>query len=428
MLRDRMKRDLIWWREVFLLAAGASRSTPRNISDLVDGLVPHAPTPETLTPDKAAQLQAAAQALAETGFIERVRGEKEPGRFAATYDKIQNGLLLALRSDRVLAATERALAGNSLAQLGEPRREVMTVADMQFCLVHAGPFWMGSEENDNEKPLHLNEALKDDYWMSRYPVTNAQFAEFIKAGGYQEARYWPEAIAEKFWQNGKFKGRYDNAFREQPHDHGAPLNFSNHPVVGITWYEALAFARWLNEFCRNRNWLGGNMSVQLPSEAEWEKAARGGLEISPDFVIASLCEFSANKLVSRQKNLHFQRRYPWGDQAEPNFANCSETGIGATNAVGCFPGGASPYGCEEMSGNVWEWTRSLWEASPYPADEKERAARENLGAPQDALRVLRGGSFFHDNSGVRCGSRGRNDPDDWGRGIGFRLSARPLSF
>ena len=424
MLHDRMKRDLIWWREVFLLAAGASRSTPRNISDLVDGLVPR--VPETLTSDHAAQLQAAGQALAETNFIAHVRGEKEPGRFAGTYERIQNGLLRAMRSDQTLPATERAGSGNVLSRLGDRRAEVMTIADMQFCLVPAGPFWMGSEEDDDEKPLHLNEALKDDYWMSRYPVSNAQFAEFIKAGGYREARYWPEAIAEKFWQNGKFKGRYDSAFREQPDDHGAPFNFGNHPVVGITWYEALAFARWLNEFGQNQNWLGANVRVQLPSEAEWEKAGRGGLEIPPDFIIMSLRDFSAKKLASLQKNVHFQRRYPWGDPADSNFANYSDTGIGATSAVGCFPGGASPYGCEEMSGNVWEWTRSLYDAYPYPADEKEKAARENLSAPQDAPRVFRGGAFYNDNSGVRCGSRGWNDPDLRHRHHGFRVVVAPI--
>ena len=402
------------WREVALLAAAkGARGGDLMVWALADCLCYCPPAVEASQPEIwGAHL--AGQALVESANLTRVSQSNQ-----TKVALVQDWLVHILRRHD-FPATERGLAGNTLAQLGDPRREVMTISDMQFCLVPAGPFWMGSEE---EKPLHLNEALKEDYWLSRYPVTNAQFAEFVQAGGYQDEQFWPEAITAKFWQNKKFKGGYDDDFREQPIEYGAPFNFPNHPVVGITWYEALAFARWLDLRCQKENWRGPNLRLQLPSEAEWEKASRGGLEIPTDFVIAPLCEISTKKLASRQKNVHVQRRYPWGDQAEPNFANYSDTGIGATSAVGCFPGGVSPYGCEEMSGNVWEWTRSLYEEYPYQVDD----SREQLDAPDDVPRVLRGGAFDPSVRLVRCAFRLRDLPYSRFDLVGFRVSAaRPL--
>ncbi|OOP57445.1 MAG: hypothetical protein AYP45_03345 [Candidatus Brocadia carolinensis] len=102
-----------------------------------------------------------------------------------------------------------------------------------------------------------------------------------------------------------------------------------------------------------------------------------------------------------KKNETSQRLYPWGNDPDPNRANYNETGIGATSAVGCFPSEASPYGCEEMSGNVWEWTRSIYREYPY--DPKD--GRENLEASSAKIRVVRGGSFYFSHWGVRCSYR-----------------------
>ncbi len=387
MLRDRLKRDLIWWREVFLLAAGASRRTPRNISDLVDGLVPQAPTPETLTPDKVAQMQAAAQALAETGFIEHVHKEKaiELGRFAATYEKIQNGLLLAMRSDRALAA------GNALARLGDPRfrSDAWFLPDeplLGFVEIRAGEFLMGSDKKKDsqayDEELKQHKITLPTFYIALYPVTVAQFQSFVSESIYKPEH--PESLQ------------------------GLP----NHPVVHVTWYDALAYCEWLTQ--QLWNWEGTpepiasllkkqGRRITLPSEAEWEKAARG-----TDGQI-----------------------YPWGNKADANLANYyNENGIGATSAVGCFPGGASPYGCEEMSGNVWEWTRSLWGKDwdkpkfRYPYDPKD--GREKLDAPRDVRRVWRGGAFSYFDRYVRCASRYRNPPDNRYYALGFRVAVLPL--
>ena len=183
----------------------------------------------------------------------------------------------------------------------------------------------------------------------------------------------------------------------------------NHPVVYVSWYDALAYCEWLK--ARLREWpetpeplaqvlRAAGWCVTLPSEAEWEKAARGS----------------------------DGRRHPWGDNPDPNRANYDETGIGKTSAVGCFPGGVSPHGVEEISGNVFEWTRSLWgpawDKSIFPYPYKPDDGREQLQAPDDIRRVVRGGAFWGDHQLARCAFRD-SDARDVLCCLGFRVVVRP---
>lgn len=133
-------------------------------------------------------------------------------------------------------------------------------------------------------------------------------------------------------------------------------------------------------------------------------------------------DIEKNTRLSMKRNGASRRLYPWGNDPDPNRANYDETGIGATSAVGCFPGGASPYGCEEMSGNVWEWTRSL--CNEYPYDPKD--GRENLEALKNYARVVRGGLFNHYLRYARCPCRFWFNPGFWDDLRGFRVMLSPF--
>lgn len=384
LLRDRVRRDAQWWREVFLLSAGTSRSTPRNISEMIDRLLPQGPGADPVTQEKAEQVRIAAQAIQETNFHESVQKEaaSEPGRFSATYRRVQDWLVAVLRSDTTVPVRERVGAGGDLADLGEVRREVSTLDEMQFCLVPAGPFWMG-DRGDDEKGLpdnlHENTLLDYDFWMGRFPVTEAQFREFMA-----ESRWWRETGP-----------------------HPAYFNKLNDPAWRVPWAAALAFCGWLTERWRASGMLPAGFVAGLPSETEWEKAARGGVSIPHEPVVAPVNALHAAVRQPLKPNPLPQRIHPWGDhkQAEPRYARAMTLAAArwwrlwvSKFVVGCFPSGVSPYGCEEMVENTECWTRSIWGKDegradfgyPYRTDD----GRESLKAPGNIFRVVRGWPYY----------------------------------
>lgn len=388
------------WREVALLAgAKAARGTASAVWSLVDALCYSDlhPQEEQAEPDAWGALLAG-QALVESASLEQVSE-----RNRVKVERVQAHLVRVLEAGQ-LPAVERAAAGRALANLGDPRPGVGLrpdgLPDIVWCEALAGSFLMGTREEDVpvllerfggerkwykwETPQH--EVTLPAYRISKYLVTNAQFAAFVQAGGYGERRYWTDAAQEQVWSKGQVKAWNDDEPREGPYDFGEPFNLPNHPVVGVTWYEAVAFCLWLTEQLRRCGELGAGEEITLPSESQWEKAARGT----------------------------DGRVYPWGNDPDPNRANYDDTGIGTTSAAGCFPGGASPYGVEDLSGNVWEWCRTRWE-------ESYEGYQDDNDLEGKALRVLRGGAFRYQARNVRCAFRYRRSPSLRYDLIGFRV-------
>lgn len=219
-----------------------------------------------------------------------------------------------------------------------------------------------------------------------------------------------------WWQDGQFKDWRDDRLRSKPYDFGEPFTLSNHPVVGISWYEALAFARWCTAYLCD--YLPADWQITLPSEAEWEKAARGGemVPVQPQPFVLPILNNQVHQLDANPKPT---RVYPWvDDNSVPERANCEESNIVSTSAVGCFPAGASPYGVEDLAGNVWEWTRTLWGYDP-PYNPND--GRENLNAADTKGLVLCGGAYYGDEGAVGCGARDRLNPYSWYLDYGFRV-------
>jgi formylglycine-generating enzyme required for sulfatase activity len=387
-----------FWREVILLAVGRlvylSGDMDKPLA-LAAELCPGDAPDEGLLWRKA---WLAGDVLLEIG-LSRVR-DSAHGRELA--ERIPNRLA-DLVSHGSLTPVERAAAGRTLAKLGDTRRGVAVssngLPDILWCEVPKGEFRMGQGKEEHTVAL-------PDFYISRFPITQRQFQAFTDAGGYAVKAYWTEAEKAGVWTKEGVKGRWDEKPRVGPTRYGESFDLPSHPAVGITWYEALAFCRWLDDQRRLRElpmslWEDGKIvpfapdpkwSITLPSEEEWEKAARGT----------------------------DGRIYPWIGDADPYSANYNETGIGMTSAVGCFPQGVSPYGAEDMSGNVWEWTRSAY--GPYPYESK----RENLSAPKDTARVLRGGSFNYEVNYVRCAYRFGSYPYFFDWNLGFRLVLSPV--
>jgi formylglycine-generating enzyme required for sulfatase activity len=378
------------WREVILLAgAKATRGATANAWLLAEALCFTSHPTEKMA-DESGYWGAllAAQVLIENRSLEQVSERNRP-----KVERIRQWLTRTLIHG-ALPPIDRAQAGDALAIFGDPRFRVEAwfLPDeplVGFVEIPAGPFLMGSDKKndpqtyDNETPQHT--LTLPGYYLSRYPVTVAQFRAFVEQSGYE------------------------------PEDPDSLRGLANHPVVYISWYEAVRYCQWLTEhlrewpdtpeplatLLRKEGW-----QVMLPSEAEWEKAAGGPSTGSGD-----------------------GRIYPWGDEFDANRANTSETRIDELSAVGCFPQGASPYGCLDMAGNVWEWTRSLWGKDygkpdfRYPYDPGD--GRERLDAPNNVLRVLRGGAFWGGLGDARCAARRWHYPDSRNDHRGFRVVVRP---
>jgi formylglycine-generating enzyme required for sulfatase activity len=350
--------------------------------------------------------------------------------------------------DPLVHLRARLQAGFLLGRVGDPRFEPKIIKGTKIILpemvyVPSGNYVIGStDENvdahDNEKPLHTVEL--SSFEIGRWPVTNAEYACFIEANGYKDEQYWKTELARRwlrgeniaggplsyymdFWKqaraNKDWKTQFEvtgiytpeqlktleyisgldeeglkqeisklfaNKSREQPQWWGDPdRNNPSQPVVGLTWFEAYAYCVWLSK-------VTGQM-FRLPTEAEWEAAACGLTTSSPDI-----------------------RVYPWGKEWIMGRANTLEGRVLKPSPVGayCAGGGVGPFGTEDPSGNIWNWTSSLYQPYPYQKDD-----RENL--EMEGERTLRGGSWAFSRDNARCARRDM-DPPAYFDDVGLRLA------
>jgi formylglycine-generating enzyme required for sulfatase activity len=270
-------------------------------------------------------------------------------RFVRPFDR--NGMLNEL-SDPVTSHERRAAIGDYLAKGADPRPGVGVtkdgLPDLVWCDVPGGEIKLEGQAR----------AFRVEHFeISKYPVTWAQYRTFLEApDGYHNSEWW------------KLLSRENN----QPGDQYRRMD--NHPAENVSWYDAVAFCRWLS--------TRFSYHVRLPTEWEWQQAALGGRE---------------------------DRKFPWGNEWNSNCANTAESGLNRTIAVGLYELGGSPSGVLDLSGNVWEWCLN------------EYISPECLEVTGDRPRVVRGGSFFYDRKSARTKYRDRDLPSWRNLGHGFRL-------
>jgi formylglycine-generating enzyme required for sulfatase activity len=285
----------------------------------------------------------------------------------------------------------RSRAASAIGRLGDPRPGVGLVKETKLPdivfggLISAGKFKLG--ETGAEMVIEQN------YRLARYPVTVAQYQAFVEGGGYEDDGS-PEAAARlgRWWTPEGLAWKRENEI-SGPENYAPVFQTPNHPRVGVSWFEAVAFCRWLSEKT--------GQFIRLPREVEWERAARG-----PE-----------------------GREYPWGGEKDllPR-CNMDETGIESTSAVGLFPLGDTPaegggeLGLADMAGNVWEWCQTKYRSF---GDHVEPAEDEKLEG--DEGRALRGGSWGDSAGSCRSAVRGWDwvRPGVLHRCLGFRVCLVP---
>ncbi len=340
-----------WWREVVLLEAGyLSTQGKRRPTELIRALMAHPQEPEPYH-----NLVLAAEAVRDVGPA-RTEGDlagEIQGRLRQVFATPLRGDKQALRAQ----VQRRAAAAEALGRIesggygAQPAFWRLPYGEPVWVEIPAGEFWLGGEGEYEGRPVH--QVYLPTYWIAKTPVTNAQYRLFVEATGHE---------APQGWENGR-----------------PPKGKESHPVVYVTWHDALAYCRWLSE--------ATGKAITLPSEAEREKAARGAQD---------------------------RRAYPWGDEWDATKCNNYELGLGDTTPVGIFPEGASPYGVLDLSGNVDEWTRTQWQES-YKGYQPDLEVRNSNSA------VVRGGAFSLSAGYVRCADRDWRGPVFRYLSLGFRV-------
>ena len=344
-----------WWREALFLAPGSTESK-RRASQLIRAILE-----AEAVGDRHEHLVLAAECVLDVGEV-RVEGDllgevkrrlkREAEAPEPKKEKGDQRRRWVLRKIAAVNALSRIESGELTQRYWKP-----DTGEPDWVTIPAGEFWMGSgaadkDADNDEKPIHQVEV--PEFQIARVPITNAQYGIYVAETNVDPPQHW--------------------------RGNRPPQGKEDHPVVYVSWHDAQGYCRWLSQKI--------GRPVRLPTEAEWEKAARGNADT---------------------------RAYPWGDTWDALLCNSDELGLGDTSPVGFFPAGASPYGALDMLGNVWEWCQSLMEAYPYKAED----GRENLES--GGTRVLRGGSFLYDRRDVRCAFRIDFHPVSRHGDYGFRV-------
>ncbi|MCO5190921.1 MAG: SUMF1/EgtB/PvdO family nonheme iron enzyme [Anaerolineae bacterium] len=340
------------WRETLNLAAGTLTFNKQIPDKALDGIEVVAPRrmPEPGDETGWRRVWLAAEMLAVVG-VEQAERDEEVGRELLPHVR---ELVTQLVATGRLTPQQRMAAGAALAKIGDERPGVCTLEPDLIPMTDELTFLMG----ENREPV----TVPQPYAIARYPVTNAQFGTFIDDGGYTDK--WRHCWSEEWRQ---LKGR--EKWTQPRYWDDSRFNLPNQPVVGVSWYEAEAYAAWLAETT--------GKPYQLPTEVEWERAAR-----------------------------HTDgRTYPWGETWQNGIVNSQEAGLSQTTVVGLFPDGAAPCGAHDMSGNVWEWCQ----------DDAVSGKR------------LKGGSWYSEAAYGRCAARGWRHPEGRFNAIGLRIVLSPLS-
>ena len=253
---------------------------------------------------------------------------------------------------------------------------------LQVARIAAGEFVMGAEDGDeDERPLHR--AYVDDFAIGAYPVTNAEYAEFVHDSGHAS----PGIRALPMMVSGALETDFRSLASAYFWNNGTPPpGRERHPVTLVGFEDAAAYCEW----------IAGKtgLPVRLPTETEWERAARGGLE---------------------------SKRFPWGDTLDAGRAHFLPPARAkaqcGTAAVGSYP--PNGFDIYDVAGNVWEWVSDWYSPSYY-----ERAQYVNPQGPESGtLRIVRGGAWVNADGGyLRCAYRHKVPPDSYAYSIGFRIA------
>jgi formylglycine-generating enzyme required for sulfatase activity len=350
------------WREVALLLGGILHGQGRpKVDGFVAAVIDDLGTKPTLTDEARC-----------VGLLGAIARDLAPLKYAITdsrYPRLLEHVLAIFDVARSgsIPVEVRIEAAEALGQSGDPRLGLDNPG--RWVTIPAGTFLMGAQKGDRKQPNYDDEADDDEspvhevelyaYRIGRYPVTVGEYREFVDHGGYTDRRWW---AAGGFGET------------ESPETWTEQLQFPSRPVVGVNWYEAMAYCAWAG--------------CCLPTEAEWERAARGTEG----------------------------RKFPWGNkQPDPSRLNYARN-VGRPTPVGVYPLGETPDGIHDMAGNVWEWC-----LDPFGSYERHERRNPRGQATGGVPAVVRGGSWYVVARYARSADRDGGRPDIRFVSLGFRV-------